>query len=134
MVAPTETTEDTMTTLSRYAQAVVGVALVGITATAAPAQAESRQTRCGWQPWTHEGEYGNSATQTVNLRDGNGVRCARIGVVTPEDALRYRCTAVADDGADWTYLTNLRNGQLGWVRSDFLTFHSWEPCGPGLKP
>ncbi|MGY0232259.1 SH3 domain-containing protein [Longispora urticae] len=123
-----------MNTLFRYALAVAGVALASVTALAAPAQAESRQTHCGWQPWTHEGEYGNSATRTVNIRTGNGVQCAKIGVLTPEDGARYRCTAVADDGADWTYLTNRRTGQIGWVRSDFLTFHSRESCGPGLKP
>ncbi|GIG61427.1 hypothetical protein Lfu02_57990 [Longispora fulva] len=123
-----------MRTISRYALAVACTALIAGTGLAAPAQAESRQTHCGWQPVNQEGEYGNSATQTVNIRNGNGVQCGRLGLATPEDALRYRCEAVADNGAYWTYLTDISTGVIGWVRSDFLTFHSDEPCASGLNP
>ena len=61
-----------------------------------------------------------SAGGVVNERSGSSVNCPIRGALQPNDDAQYYCYTLADDDTTWTYLRNMRTGEIGWSRDDLL--------------
>ncbi|MEU6200479.1 SH3 domain-containing protein [Streptomyces sp. NPDC047061] len=105
---------------AKLAALTIGVLAVpaGLVVTAAgPASASAYCGRTG--PLNDGTEVTMTKGVSANMRSGSSTSCAVKGWADNQDTLMYYCYT-SGDGGTWTWLWNIDDGTVGWVKDSLL--------------